>query len=217
MALVKAQITVEHTGESFYVMFNPEEYSLNKDNNFASQAIPGLRSPLIQYVHGNLQTLEMELFYDTYEKRMDVRTETQKLVKLMEIDRELHAPPVLRVSWASLQLRCVLARVNQRFIMFLDDGRPVRARLSVTFNEFVDAEKEAKETNRQSANFSKLHTVSQGETLSGIAGKLYENPQMWRPIAIANGIDDPRSIYTGQTLKIPSLPFINWETGEIMQ
>ena len=77
--------------------------------------------------------------------------------------------------------------------MFLPDGRPVRARLTVTFNEFIDAEREAKEINRQTANFSKVHVVVQGETLSSIAGRLYDNPLTWRPIAIVNGIADPRS------------------------
>ena len=40
MAFEKAQIFVEKTGDKIHVMFNPEEYSLNKDNNFASQAVP---------------------------------------------------------------------------------------------------------------------------------------------------------------------------------
>jgi hypothetical protein len=66
MPLEKAQITVVHTGEKIEVLFNPEEYTLNKDNNFASQTIPGLSSPLLQFVNGNLRTLEMELFFDTY-------------------------------------------------------------------------------------------------------------------------------------------------------
>ena len=56
MGLAKARITVEHTGARFDVMFNPEEYSLNKDNNFASQAIPGLSSPILQFVAGNSKT-----------------------------------------------------------------------------------------------------------------------------------------------------------------
>ena len=110
MGLEKAQILIEHTGEKFDVMFNPAEYTLNKDNNFASQTIPGLSSPLLQFVNGNLRTLEMELFFDTYEARRDVREETQRVVRLLDIDSDLHAPPVLRVSWASLQFRCVLAR-----------------------------------------------------------------------------------------------------------
>jgi hypothetical protein len=205
MALVRAQIMVEHTGVKFNVLFNPGEYTINKDNNFASQTIPGLSSPILQFVNGNLRTLEMELFFDTYDTptlpKRDVREETNKVIKLMAIDPDLHAPPILRFSWASLQFRCVLARASQKFVMFSDDGTPVQARLTVTFNEFVDAERETKEVNRQTANFSKVHTVAQGETLSGIAGRFYENPRIWRPIATANDIDDPRSIVVGQLLK----------------
>jgi LysM repeat protein len=215
MALAKASITVEHTGARFDVMFNPEEYSLNKDNNFASQAIPGLGSPILQFVHGNLRTLEMELFFDTTDKRTDVRTETQKVVDLLKIDSQLHAPPVLRVAWGSLQLRCVLARANQKFIKFLEDGRPTRARITASFSEFIDPEREAKEVNRQTADFSKGYTVQHGDTLTTIAFRFYEDAALWRPIAIANDIDDPRGIRPGQSLKVPALPFTDPATGEV--
>ncbi|PYP89326.1 MAG: peptigoglycan-binding protein LysM [Blastocatellia bacterium AA13] len=222
MALAKAQITVEHTGERLQVMFNPEEYTLNKDNNFASQSIPGLSSPLLQFVNGNLRTLEMELFFDTYlpittqgSSPRDVRDETEKIIKLMKIDSELHAPPILRFTWASLEFRCVLARVSQKFQMFLDDGRPVRAKLTCTFNEFIDEEREAKEVNRQTADFSKAHAVIEGETLANIAFAFYGNPELWRPIAIANKLIDPRSIDVGRLLVIPSLPFTDPETEEV--
>ncbi len=214
--LAKARITIEHTGEQFDVMFNPEEYTLNQDNNFASQAVPGLSSPLLQFVNGNLKTLEMELFFDTYEQRRDVRDETQKVVRLLDIDPDLHAPPVVRIAWASLQLRCVLARASQKFIIFLEDGRPVRAKVTVTFNEFIDPGRESREVKRQTATFSKVHTVVQGETLAGIAARFYEDPKMWRPIAIENGIDDPRALATGQSLLIPPLPYLNPETGEVL-
>jgi hypothetical protein len=135
----------------------------------------------------------------------------------MEIDPDLHAPPVLRVSWASLQLDCVLARVSQKFIMFADDGKPVRARLTVTFNEFIDPGRESREVSRQTADLSKVHVVTQGETLSAIAGKFYDNPLMWRPIAISNEIADPREISPGQTLRVPMLPFIDPESGEVLR
>ena len=214
MAFARARITVEHTGRHFDVMFNPEEYTLNRDNNFASQAVPGLSSPLLQFVHGNLRTLEMELFFDTYERHSDVRDETAKVVGLLDIDPELHAPPVLLVSWASLQFRCVLARASQKFILFLPDGRPARARLTVSFQEYVDPGRESREVKRQTSTFSKEHTVRQGETLSAIAGRFYEDPRMWRAIAIENGLDDPRAITTGQSLLVPPLPYIDPATGE---
>ena len=111
MGLAKATIEIEHTGELLEVMFNPEEYTLNQDNNFASQAIPGLSGPILQFVHGNMRTLDMELFFDTTDQASDVRDETQKIVRLLEIDSDLHAPPVLRVAWATLQFRCVLPQL----------------------------------------------------------------------------------------------------------
>ncbi|MEE8155490.1 MAG: hypothetical protein V3T53_11110 [Phycisphaerales bacterium] len=216
MGLAKATIEIEHTGELLEVMFNPEEYTLNQDNNFASQAIPGLSGPILQFVHGNMRTLDMELFFDTTDQASDVRDETQKIVRLLEIDSDLHAPPVLRVAWATLQFRCVLAKAGQQFVKFLEDGRPVRARLTVSFNEFLDADREAQLVNRQTADFTKVHVVAEGETLEGLAGVLYENPQMWRAIALDNRIDDPQADLTGQAIRIPSLPFINPETGEVL-
>ena len=94
MGLAKATIEIEHTGDLLEVMFNPEEYTLNQDNNFASQNIPGLSGPILQFVHGNMRTLDMELFFDTTDQASDVRDETQKIVRLLEIDSDLHAPPV---------------------------------------------------------------------------------------------------------------------------
>lgn len=222
MALVKALIVIEHKpDQKIPVLFNPEEYTVNKDNNFAAQAVPGLSGPLIQFVHGNLRTLEMELFFDTYDTatlpKADVRNETLKVSRLMDIDPELHAPPILRFAWASLQFRCVLARASQRFIMFADDGTPVRARMTVTFNEVLDAAREAKQVARQTADVSKLHTVTDGETLSSIAARLYDDPMQWRPIAIANRLDDPRRLRAGQQLWIPALPYIDRDTGEVVR
>jgi hypothetical protein len=147
----------------------------------------------------------------------DVRTVTHRITKLMEINPKTHAPPLLLFTWGSLTLRCVLAKVTERYIMFLPSGIPVRARLQVTFNEFVNAELQAKETKTETADYSKLYVVGQDETLSKIASAVYESPLQWRPIAIHNGIDDPRQLAVGQRLLIPQLPYLDPETGEVMQ
>jgi hypothetical protein len=220
MALVKVKIKNLRSGDEFTAHFNPEEYALNKDINFASQGVPGLSSPVVQFVNGNLRTLEMELLFDTYDTptlpKQDVRVQTGALLKFLEIDPELHAPPILTVSWASLDFTGVLTRANQRFLMFAEDGTPVRSRITASFSEWVDPEKESKQVTRQTADFTKLHVVLRGETLSSIAGKRYDDPRRWRPLAVANGIDDPRSIEPGQSLLVPSLPYTDPESGEAL-
>ena len=216
MALDRVQILNEETSEIFFSMFNPEEYSLNKDNNYASQAIPGLTSPLLQFVHGNLQTLDMELFFDTFDAQTDVRGETSQVFNLLAINSDLHTPPVLRVTWGTLDFRCVLAKVSQKFIKFFNDGRPGRARLTVSFNEYLDAATQVAQANLQSPDFSKSYTVKQGDTLSIIAGNYYEDATKWRPIALANLIVNPRSIVPGQEIQIPPLPYTDPSTGVVL-
>jgi len=223
MGLDKVKITAfrKDKDELFTALFNPEEYTLNQDNSFAVQGIPGLSRPVVQFVNGNLRTLEMELLFDTWDTptlpKSDVRRVfTDRFVRLMEIDSDLHAPPLLMVSWTSLRFRCVLARVNQKFTMFDTEGTPVRARLTCTFNEVIDPEQQALADNLQTADFSKAHVVTLGENLNTIANRHYQDPQKWRPIAIANRIDDPRAISPGQSLLIPSLPFTDPQSREVV-
>jgi nucleoid-associated protein YgaU len=218
MALEKAVITkVQPPGsDKIPVMFNPEEYTLSKDINYARIGVPGLNSPVLQFVHGNLQTLEMELFLDTYEAHTDVRLRTKQLTDLLTIDPQTHAPPVLLFTWSSLSFICVLSKVTQRFVMFLPDGTPVRARLQVTFNEFADPLLQAMAQKNETADYTKLHVVSEGETLSTIAARVYDNPLVWRPIALVNDLDDPRRLTVGHQLVIPKLPFRDPDTGEVV-
>src|SRR5215471_702694 len=227
MPLEKALITNTDTGENIEVLFNPQEYTVNRDNNFAQMVVPGLSSPLLQFVHGNMQTLEMELLVDSYEAHKangkavnaanaDVRALTTKITGLLDINSETHAPPVLLFTWGSLSFTCVLARASQKFIMFRQDGVPVRARLQVTFNEFTNADTEAKEIKRQTAYYSKAYVVNQGDTLSGIAARLYKDASVWRPIALRNNIENPRDLQAGMQLLIPMLPYQDPETGEII-
>lgn len=228
MALEKATIVNTVTGDRIPVMFNPDEYTLNRDINYAQTGVPGTSAPILQFVHGNMQTLQMQLFLDTYESHregsrvlntagQDVRTLTCRITDLMNIHPDTHAPPVVMFVWGSLTFTCVLARASQRFIMFASDGTPVRARLEVTFNEFRSAEMEVCEVRRCTADYTKLHVVAQGETLSSIAQRLYDNPALWRPIALRNRIDVPRALTVGMQLVVPHLPFRDAATGEVYQ
>jgi nucleoid-associated protein YgaU len=202
MALEKATIE-PHIGEtgSIEVLFNPTEYRLSRSNQFAEVAIPGLAAPLLQFGRGNARTLSMRLFFDTYEKGSDVRDHTIKIIKLLEIDPELHAPPVCSFVWGNFKFTGILERADQQFVLFLSNGTPVRANVDITFKEFFEGGQQV----LMSADFTKRHVVSRGDTLSAIAAERYGDPALWRPIAEANNIDDPLSIQPGHVLVIPAL------------
>jgi hypothetical protein len=219
MPLEKVKVRVDKPGgREFEVLFNPEEYTVSRGNNFAQIAVPGLRSPLLQFSHGELRTLQMELFFDSREKHVvanrtrtepnsDLRLVLDEFLGLMDIDPETHAPPVLLFVWGSLTFRCVLASASQKFTMFKENGDPLRATVTVTFNEYTNTEMEAKETKRNTADYTKAHEVVEGDTLAGIAYAEYGDAGLWRPIALRNGLTDPRRLTPGRKLLIPRLPY----------
>lgn len=192
--------------EEIPVLFNPMEYSLDKSNQFKETTIPGLSSPLTEFVSGGIQTLSMDLFFDTYEEKKDVREYTSRIDGLLEIDSELHAPPICMFVWGGLVFKAVLERVNKKFTMFLsEEGVPVRATLSVTFKEYKTPEELRNNPPRYSSDRTKIRVIKEGDSLWSIAGKEYGDPGEWRHIAKANKILNPRILPPGMEIVVPPL------------
>ena len=221
MSLEKATLTNTVTGRRVAVQFNPEEYTLNRETSFAQLAVPGLSAPVVQFLHGNAQTIELELLVDTTETSpiggpgADVRGLVGQITGLMDIDPGLHAPPPVIFAWGQLTFTCVITKVSQRYVLFRPDGTPVRARLTVSLSEYRNVELEAKEIKRQTVDYTKVHVVSQGDTLPLIAYQEYSDATAWRPIALRNGISDPRTLTVGASLSIPRLPYTDPNTGVV--
>ncbi|RLI79449.1 peptidoglycan-binding protein [Archaeoglobales archaeon] len=196
-------------------LFNPSELTIERANQFAEKDISGLPASTLQFVKGTPRTLTLELFFDTYEEGKDVREYTDKITGwefgtkkkkgLMDIDPETHAPPVCLFVWGSFMFPCVIERVTKKFTMFLSDGTPVRATLNVTLKEYKEFEEQLKETPRHSADRTKTWLVKQGDSLWLIAAKEYGDASLWRLIAKANKIHNPRLLKPGMELVIPPL------------
>ena len=202
MAVEKATITNLTTGELIPVMFNPGEYSLDLGNTFAEIGIPGLRTPPIQYVRGNSRSLKMELFFDTSDRREDVRDSTRQVAALLENEPTTHAPPILLFSWGGLNFKGVLESLGQRFTLFTENGTPVRATLIVSFKEYEPVQIEI----RRGLFITPpaLRNIGEGQRLDQLASQLLGSAAAWREIAVANNIDNPRRLTPGTAIVVPS-------------
>jgi hypothetical protein len=217
-------------GAPLSVNFNPTEYTLNKGAQFAEVAIPGLDSPVLQFVRGQTETLTLDLFFDSTDLGMDdgaapVTDLTDQFYQLVKINGTTHAPPICFFSWGadfpgqrsyvslgggtgSQQrhgFKCVIDSVRQRFTLFSPQGVPLRATLTVSLKEYKTLSEQIAELNMQSADHSRTHVVQTGETLSQIAGDVYDDPSRWRAISDQNSILDPLQLVPGQVLEIPVL------------
>lgn len=186
--------------------FNPTEFQIAKTNTFAELPIPGLQSPPLQYVRGGSEKLTLDLIVDTSDSLKDVRKEyTDALRALMGIENEIHAPPIIKLVWGQDVFTGVMESLTITYTLFDPKGVPLRAKCSVGIKEFSSVTRKMLEQPTSSPDFDKSWTVRRGDTLSSIAGAIYQEPANWRDIARANGIDDPRSVDPGRELAIPRL------------
>lgn len=196
------------------VQFNPGEYTLQKGAQIAEIAIPGIDSPILQFVRGQNEKLTLELFFDTTSLGMgaapvlDVRTLTRPVYQLVKIQGNTHAPPRIRFVWGlGLSFRAIVENVSQKFTVFNPLGIPLRATLTVTFREYKTLGDQLAELNLQSSDHSKERVVQLKDTLSRIAFDEYGDSSKWRFIAEANpdGAANPRRLKPGTRLLVPAL------------
>lgn len=208
----KALLLVE-TGEKIVVQFNPNEYKVTNSVKYSDHTIPGSDKTISQFISGESPVLTMEFLFDTYkyatplipvETGTDVTEKTRKIVELTHIKGSLHRPPIVTFIWGSVSFRGIITNVSQQFLMFLPGGKPVRAKLEVTFKA-VNDDFSMMKSPLESPDRTKYKTVSEGEYLWNYANEEYDSPDMWRVIAKANGIMNPLDIRPGQMLKIPAL------------
>lgn len=209
MALSKVSITNVDNKEKVVALFNPKEYSISKSTNWKNLDTQGRDMPDVQFTTGQRRELSMELFFDTYDTKKNVKEYVQKIEKLMLIDVEKHRPPIVLVSWGenALNFQCVLEQMEQRYTMFTNAGTPVRAIVNVTFRE-IDPNQNGSlvsQGEKESPDHTKIRVIREGDTLQHLAHLEYEDPALWKILATTNDIEDPLNIPAGTVIQIPPL------------
>jgi len=214
MVLAKMLILVEVSpgiyGVGIPALFNPNQLTIQKSANWQKVSKPGQDTSESQFTHGEPATLSLDLFFDTYETQADVRLLTRPIFHLTTVEKhgDIHRPPLCRLQWGVNNFDLAewfLQNLSQKFSLFLETGIPVRATLSCIFKQWRSSVIEERLLNLQSADVPKTHVVQDGDTLSRIAAKEYNDPRKWRAIATANNLDNPLDLTSGQVLRLPIL------------
>lgn len=207
----KAKLVNLDTNEEIKCLFNPNEYTFSKKNTWASKKVKGQNVPSLEFGGGESIELKMQLFFDTSTTGGDVRTTTNKIWKLMNINTKLAdmtttkgRPPMVEFQWgATWSFKAVITSISQKFTLFRENGIPVRATLDVNF---LQAKEEGRypgqnPTTKGNPGYRR-RVVREGETIDWIAFDEYGDSSLWRYIADVNNLDNPMSLLPGQVLAI---------------
>jgi len=176
--------------------------------------------PNANFTGGDVMTMSFQLLFDTYsgqseEDDQDVREYTEKLLMLMKIDTALHnsndtvagRPPIVSFHWGDYwSFKGVITSVELRFTLFTGQGKPVRATAQVSLQQFEELgtyPRQNPTSGGEGVRASRM--VEVGDTLDLIAYQEYGDATRWRPLAVANHLENPRALRPGQRLVVPEL------------
>jgi nucleoid-associated protein YgaU len=108
-------------GDPVEVQFNPTEYTFEKSAKLGEVSLPGLDSPILQFVRGESEKLTLELFFDgTTEPAgggllgalgaglgggegdgsRSVVQRVDAFYRMVKVSGDLHTPPLVRITWS---------------------------------------------------------------------------------------------------------------------
>jgi hypothetical protein len=152
--LQKAFLKSTDTGESLQFMFNPTQLQYSRTVKWENQKGARNSEQLLPKVSFSgiepYQLTVSDAMFDTYEDRTSVAEYIKKfqatvsptISKAGGKGGKDKRPPVYIFQWGTsdtLNFRCVVKQFSYTYTMFLPDGTPVRAKMSLTLQE-VDKE-----------------------------------------------------------------------------
>jgi hypothetical protein len=191
--------------------FNPKELSLSKSAKWKREAQRGApKSGVPEFTGSDPCKLSLEMFFDA------TRTKENTVVKSVEelfrccaptaesLQAKKGSPPWVVFRWGGLTgFPAFVSSVAVKYTLFTPSGTPVRAVCTVSIEE-IAGELGGQNPTSGALAAREAHVAIVGETLPSIAYKRYGDPNLWRGLAEANGIDDPMRLPAGMTLLIPA-------------
>ena len=211
-----AYIQVMTTKEKIECHFNPEKITVKRSNGWENLEMPGKGVGTAVFKGTGPSSFDIDdLVFDTTDTGEPVTKITDKLLGLMDRDPKVPGtnkksnnarPPTVKFGWGQMvSMECVLDSVEVEYTYFSAQGTPLRAEVKLALRQFKDDPKTRQNPTSGTPFPHKVHRMLPGETLDRISSHYYGDPNRWRALAGANGIEDPLTIRPGSLLIIPEI------------
>ncbi len=199
------------SGDPYEVMMNPESIKWNRSITYNEQQPIDSSSTSQKYKNTPSDNLSFDLIIDCTGIVDPKRTDLAKEMKLLEdiiftYNGKIHRPNYVKIQWgANIIFFSVLKTFNTTYTLFKPDGSPLRAKVSLTFGEYISPSKRKKEDQKSSPDLTHLIEVVEGESLPQLCNKVWNSPYYYTQVAKYNKLNKFRNIKGGKQLMFPPL------------
>src|ERR1700733_6487727 len=195
-------------GDTIQCAFNPESYRISKTNIWTYKPNQSKDYAKPEFGGGMPMVYSVSLLLDVSLQAPDqsVKDQANALMKAMHGNGQ--PPKFITFSWGATQLpKAAPLSISIQYALFHPNGDPVRAFVDLELAQADDTSPAGQAQNPTTRGTAGLrsHIVQDGDSLHSIAYESYGDATRWRPIAEANGIDNPLALRRGSTLTVPRL------------
>lgn len=194
--------------DEYTVYVNPDQITFSYKIKSTRQDVPGSGGNTLKYVGVEPESVSFDIMFDTTGvipgSVGDVYAQIKEFRKITyDYNGTIHRPNYLQLSWGSIIFKCVLSSLNVTYTLFSPQGIPLRAKVSVSFEETMDPATIARDDDNQSPDMTHLRTVLEGDTLPLMCYRIYGDPTFYLEVARINGLDHFTDLVPGMRIEFP--------------
>lgn len=194
------KFTQAFAGQPYTLMINPENIKWQKGIEYNEQQAPNTSSASQKYKSTPSDKLSFETVIDCTgvvdPARTDMNAEIAALEKIIfTYNGDIHRPNFVKIQWGKdITFKGVLTSFDTSYTLFRPNGSPLRAKVSLSFSQYIDPKTVTKLDGKNSPDITHLVTVEEGMTLPQLCKKIWNNQSAYIKVAEHNGLNKFRNL-----------------------
>lgn len=191
------------------VQYNPDNLSYSLGQQIAENREIGSNQSVQTPTGKKEDKISFSLIFDTSMSRgtdnsyMSVWDKYVKNYELLVSNDESGQVPICKVTWGSIiNFIGTLENLKINYTLFSPDGKPLRARLELTFMH-KGISSNSSNSSAQIQEKVRTRKLNPGEYIGLLAILEYGDPNKWKSVAAANNVDNPRLTPPGTDIYLP--------------
>ena len=198
-------------GQPYKVMINPESVKLQRSIDYNEQQPPDSSSSSQKYKHTASDKLSFDIIIDCTGIVDGTRTNMANEITTLEnivfiYQGKIHRPNYVQIIWGkNTMFQGVLNTMDISYTLFRPDGSPLRAKVSMTFSQYLAPALVSKKDGDESPDLTHLVTVTDGVSLPQMCQQIWNNENYYVQVAKFNGLNKFRNLKGISTMAFPPI------------